>query len=487
MVKAAEVQTKLQPHQKRVVARIQREDQPGLLVAHGLGSGKTLTAIAAQDALGMGANVILPAALKANYEKEIAKHVEPGTAQPTDISSIQMLARKGGLPEDHPMAVVDEAHRARDIHTGTYQEMRNALKDTQKRLLLTGSPFYNRPSDIAPLINMAAGQNVLPNDPTEFKKRYVSEKLTQPTMWGRFVHGAKPGVEEIVNPRTAPELQQTFKRWVDYHPGSTDGFPSVERRNVEVPMSDEQLAIYDTIMGKAPSWVAYKVREGLPPSKQESNDLNAYMSGVRQVSNSTRAYAPGQKPSEPKIEMAFNNLQQMLKDNPNGKAVVYSNFLDSGINPYKERLQKANIPFGEFTGEMPKKQRDQLVRDYNENKLKALLLSSAGGEGLDLKGTRLIQMLEPHWNDEKLKQVEGRGIRYKSHEGLSPEEQKVLVESYLSTRPERTGLSGLILGKQSGGSADQYLTTLSKKKSDLIAKMKELLPNSNLDSQTRKA
>lgn len=476
LLKLADIQTGLKKHQQRVVDRILREDQPGLVVAHGLGSGKTLTSIAAQDALGMGANVVLPAALQANYEKEIAKHVVPGTAQDTAISSLQALSRKGALPEAHPMAIVDEAHRAREVGSSTYQSLRDSLKDTEKRMLLTASPFYNRPSDIAPLVNMASGSTVLPNDPTEFKRRYISEKKITPSMWGRVVHGASPGVEETVNPVRERELKDTFAKWVDYHPGSTEGFPTVTRRDVHVPMTGKQLELYDSLMGDAPAWVRYKVRAGLPPSKQESKDLNAFISAVRQVSNTTRGFAPGTSPQEPKIDAAFGNLQKALADNPEARAVVYSNYIDSGLNPYRERLQEAQIPFGEFTGEMPKATRDQMVQDYNAGKLKALLLSSAGGEGLDLKGTRLIQVLDPHWNNEKIRQVEGRGIRYGSHADLPEDQRNVLVERYLATRPERKGLGRILLGKSTGGSSDQYLQAMSTKKDDLINKMKELLP-----------
>lgn len=48
--KLAAVSTPLLPHQQRAVDRLQREDQPGLVAIHGLGSGKTLTSIAAQEA-----------------------------------------------------------------------------------------------------------------------------------------------------------------------------------------------------------------------------------------------------------------------------------------------------------------------------------------------------------------------------------------------------------------------------------------------------
>lgn len=471
--KLSAVKTPLQPHQERVVQRLQRGDQPGLVVVHGLGSGKTLTSIATQDRLGMPSTVVLPAALQDNYLKERKKHLA-GSSPEAELTTLQRISRSGAKGLNNPMLIIDEAHRAREINSKAYQNLRDEFKNTKKRVLLTASPFYNRPSDIAPLINLAAGQKVLEADPREFQKRYVYERKVHPGFWGAL-RGAKPGVVHELNKKEEKRLREAFSRWVDYHPGSTDHFPEVKRETVEVPMTKKQLEVYDSLMGKAPAWVAFKVKAGLPPDKQEAKQLNAFINAVRQVSNTTRAYTSGVK-EEPKIDVAFNRLRQTLEENPRAKGIVYSNYLTSGITPYKERLEAAGIPYGEFTGEMPKKQRDQLVRDYNTGKKRVLLLSSAGGEGLDLKGTRLVQVLEPHWNAEKLKQVEGRAIRYKSHDGLPEDERNVKIENYLAVRPPRTGVKALLLGKDPGGSADQYLTNMSRDKEKLIEQFKELLP-----------
>jgi len=62
----------LQPHQKRVLKKLEKADR--LLVYHGLGSGKTLTALAAGEDQKMPISVIGPAALKDNFSKEKKKH-----------------------------------------------------------------------------------------------------------------------------------------------------------------------------------------------------------------------------------------------------------------------------------------------------------------------------------------------------------------------------------------------------------------------------
>lgn len=464
--KKANVVTPLQPHQERVVKKMQH--QPGLVVAHGLGSGKTLTSIAAQDALKMPATVVVPAALKANYEKERAKHLDGNDDQPITLDSIQNVALKKKVPQN-PMLIVDEAHRARDPQSSTFKTLKK--NTAEKRMLLTGSPFYNHPSDIAPLVNLASGEQQLPVNKEDFESRYVSQEEVKPGFI-QSLQGVTPGSKPVVNSATKGELQKVLRKWVDYHPGSEKGFPSVNRADIEVPMTEKQLELYDSLMGKAPPWVAAKIKSGLPPSKQESKDLNAFLGAARQVSNSTAPFITEGDPENPKIQKAFEELQTKLKENERMKAVIYSNYLDAGINPYQQLLQKNNIPHGVFSGEVAKKDRDALIQQYNDNKIKALLLSSAGGEGLDLKGTRLIQVLEPHWNDEKLKQVEGRGIRYQSHDHLPEEERNVLIQRYMATRP-KSFWNKMGLGDP-GFAVDQYLAQRSKEKEELNQQFRDL-------------
>jgi signal transduction histidine kinase len=79
---------------------------------HGLGSGKTLEGIAAQEALGMPADVVVPAPLVENYKKEIEKHTR-GARPDTRIRSYQKAVMSGGV-DPNRMVIADEAHRMRN-------------------------------------------------------------------------------------------------------------------------------------------------------------------------------------------------------------------------------------------------------------------------------------------------------------------------------------------------------------------------------------
>lgn len=370
--------------------------------------------------------------------------------------------------------VLHNSHRVRDPGTKAYKALANT--DAEKRLLLTASPFYNHPADLAPLVNLAAGGKVLPAQRSEFEQKYIHDRLVQPGFF-QSLRGIKPGVVTELNPMSKRELASIMAKWVDYYPSSSKGFPGTSEDTIEVPMDSDQLRVYDTMMGKAPFWVAAKVKAGLPPSKAESKELNAFLGAVRQVSNTTAGFAEGPGHS-PKIQRAYEELQKEIAHNPQARAVVYSNYLESGLTPYKQLLEHDHVPYGEFTGQMKHKEREQMVRDYNEGKLRALLISAAGGEGLDLKKTSLMQLLDPHWNAERGNQVIGRGVRYQSHEGLPEEEQKVRIQRFLATRP-RAGMLEKMHLKDPGMGVDQYLTQMSADKSLLINQFKGLLEEQN--------
>jgi SNF2 family DNA or RNA helicase len=198
-------------------------------------------------------------------------------------------------------------------------------------------------------------------------------------------------------------------------------------------------------------------------SGPEARKLNAFLSATRQISNSNVRFGNGE--ITPKVTEVVKNIKHT-----NGPTLVYSNYLKSGIYPIARELDKDSIPYGVFTGELDQNKKQQLVNDYNSGKLRALLVSSSGGEGLDLKGTRAVHIMEPHWNNPKLDQVVGRAVRYRSHSKLPEEERNVNVYKYVSVFPaEKTLLSeiGLSTAQSNRNTADEYLYNVSNTKAKI--------------------
>jgi hypothetical protein len=91
-----------------------------------------------------------------------------------------------------------------------------------------------------------------------------------------------------------------------------------------------------------------------------------------------------------------------------------------------------------------------------------LLISKAGGEGLNLEETRNVIICDPGWNDAAIKQVMGRAIRYHSHIKLPPEDQVVYVYQLFMDKPD---------GAEGMPSIDIFLRNMAIEKKEKITKM----------------
>ena len=147
---------------------------------------------------------------------------------------------------------------------------------------------------------------------------------------------------------------------------------------------------------------------------------------------------------------------------------------------------RSNFKVRKFTGDTSAEERDTLVAGFNRNDFNILLITKAGGEGLDLKGVRNIFILEGQWNMSVIDQAAARGIRCKSHTHLVPSERNATVYYMAFNKPpvekrqeivtrmsEKDPLfleltseqqNGFINCKEMEQSADQLLFEISVKK-----------------------
>jgi hypothetical protein len=135
---------------------------------------------------------------------------------------------------------------------------------------------------------------------------------------------------------------------------------------------------------------------------------------------------------------------------------------------------------------MNDKEKKQAVEDYNKGHVPVLLISSAGSEGLDLKGTKHVVLAEPHWQEEKINQIRGRAIRYKSHSHLPEEERHVEVQR-LHAVPTYGFFKGMGVPAQHSRGVDQYLYEMAKEKRDLNAPFLEVLRREGGDGKKAEA
>lgn len=347
--------------------------------------------------------------------------------------------------------------------------------------LLSGTPIVNHPSDIAPIIEMLTRQ---PMSPTQFDSKFVGSKRTWPSLSG-FLMGARPTTSPAI--RNRDELKQRLQGHVDYHASPDLGVEQIDE-HYNTPMSSQQTNLHRAFWNQLPMLLRWKLQQNYPLSKQELANLSSFLSGPRQVSLSTLPFMKGKRDAmlayqqSPKLQKAMGLLQETLSKDPNSRGVVFSNFLEAGLEPYAAALAAAKIPHAMFHGGLSDAQRKQTVDDYNTGKIRTLLLGPSGSEGISLKGTRLIQLLDPHWNQTRLSQAIGRGIRFDSHTDLPPEQRNVRVQRFASQLPAGVGARmwrWLTQTKPSNDrnnpGTDTYLERMSQRKDDINQQFLDLL------------
>jgi hypothetical protein len=110
--------------------------------------------------------------------------------------------------------------------------------------------------------------------------------------------------------------------------------------------------------------------------------------------------------------------------------------LYTGTESVEEKELLRNIYNGDWS-KLPDSLRDMVTSRGDSNMygeiIKLFMITSSGAEGISLKNTRYVHILEPYWHPVRVQQVVGRARRICSHSGLPEEEQTVEVFCYVST------------------------------------------------------
>lgn len=459
----------LQDHQQRLVNRMQSGDNR-MLVYHGLGSGKSLSSLATAEAAGGSYGVVAPASLRQNYQKEVDKFT---TGSNPEILSYTGVGAGKQFQTPPDTIIADEAHRLRNPNAASTQGLRKMTDQSKNLLLLTGTPITNEPSDLASLLSLIHKKNITPE---QFNQRFVGHKKVYPSWWS-WLRGRNAGEEAYVKDEKG--LRELLKGVVDYQPSKTPEGVKIDEQTVRVPLSPAQTKIQKAIRSKIPPGWGWKLDKEFPLTREELSSLNSFLTGLRQSSLSTQPFRGDKNPinafrDSTKLQRAFQDLKTELDSDPRKKGIVYSNYIDAGLNPYAAALAKAKIPYGMFHGGIPLQQRKQQLNDYNSGKLRALLLGPAAAEGISTKSTNMIQLLDPHWHESRTNQAKGRGLRFDSHIGLPEDLRNVAVRRYISESQDPS-LVMRLLGVKRQRTGDEILESLTAQKEKRNDKFRKIL------------
>ena len=123
--------------------------------------------------------------------------------------------------------------------------------------------------------------------------------------------------------------------------------------------------------------------------------------------------------------------------------------------------------------------------------IKILMITSSGSEGINLRNTRYVHIMEPYWHPVRLEQVIGRARRICSHKGLPEVLRTVEVFVYLMvfTAEQLKSDTSIELKKKDISkrppyfplTSDQYLYEISEIKSKLTKQLTDVIKESSFD------
>lgn len=491
------------PHQKRAIERM-LANSGTLVLAHGVGSGKTETSIAAQmtlKALGKSqtALVIVPAGLRKNYADRVKKRTKASVeiiGPKNEASSASVGSVKPGkdfyvisyeLFRQHPEVakqvgastlILDEYHRVRNPSGATYDAIMSVRPTIKNFVGMTGSIVNNDPADIAPLVSMATGNRFMTQQ--QFKRNFERKVARETGFFG--------GAKYVVGMQNIPHLQKQIGPYVDYistEEAAGHKMPTRSISTVNVPMSLQQEEYYKFVLRQLNPVTAWKIRNNVAVSDSEMATVFQQLMKARQISNSLatidRKISPAQASYlTPKVNKLLDDTARHLKSTPDGQVVIYSNLVHGGVDVVAAGLAARKIPFGIFIGKdrevegirSSEQSRTQAVADFQKGKKKVIVLSGAGAEGLDLKNTTMVQTLDGHFNPERILQAEARGRRIGGLMHRPPEQRHVVMKRYVSSIDR--DIWDKMLGKKET-SVDEYIYNVAGRKASLNRQLQTAL------------
>lgn len=483
---------KLRPHQQKALD-ILNKSKGRAIFAHGTGTGKTLTSIAAFENLreqgkAKRALVVAPASLLTNYREQGVQKFTDSTVGavggPADyqLISLEKFRRDPQKILDLARAdtlIVDEIHRSRNPSSSSFESLRTATRDPRiKNVIgLTGSVVSNHPKDIVPLADIVHGSHDLGSQSRFTKDHVVVDKIS-----GGFLKPPKVSYDLY---RTG-ELSEKMKGMVHYV-GNNDmvGMPRMNIEDVNVRMSKDQQRLYDFAMGKLNPIARKRIRSGLPPSQSEAKHIFGTITKLRQAANSVGSHkdiSPAESAEQtPKLRRIMDDVMNHIEKTKDGQAVIYSNLVRGGAQELYEGLKSRGINAGLYTGVnknlgVTKKSRDESVNRFLKGKDRAIILTGAGNEGISLNNATFFAAADPHFNPEKNWQAIARARRFGGLAHRDEKDRIIEVRRYQST-PRQSVLGKAIFGKEVG--VDEWMQRVADEKDRLNEQVRDISLRAN--------
>lgn len=518
----------LQPQQKLLPDLLTSKYSPwsihdnirGILVFHQIGAGKTCTAISIAEQFKKKLNivVVLPAALIGNFLTELRsecpedeyltsdertklKGLKPGDSQFEKIIKksneriekyytiysyhkfVALIQEEKIKKLNNTLLIIDEVQNMISLNGTFYNSLKRVVEasnDSLKIILLSATPMFDRPVEIALTLNLLKSSDYLPI--SKFNQEYISVRTNSEGTSYKAIN--------------LKDFRDKISNLISYYRGAPpQAYPKSEFKAVRCNMSDFQYKSYLTSLSTEDNF-----RRGSFKDVDILNLPQNFFLGPRMISNvafpnksigeigfgSFRGEAlQMQNISEYSIKF-FKIMQKINK--ADGPVFVYSNFKElGGIRCFVKFLEhhgwKNYKSYGEgkkrfavWSGDEPNTVKDEIKYIFNQktnedgSKIKIMLGSPSIKEGVSLLRVQQVHMMEPYWNMSRMLQIMGRAVRFCSHKDVPKSKRMVKIYLYLATYPgEKT--------------IDQYIWSLAKKKNKLIEQFEMALKEMAIDCE----
>jgi superfamily II DNA or RNA helicase len=513
---------KLQPQQEFIPEYLwdNKQTVKGLLLYHNIGSGKTCTAINIAEKFKKTMNIliVLPAALIGNFRDELRSKCPNGentyitekeTQRLKEINYTDTeyddiinktnerinkyytiysyhkfidLVQENKIKLNNTLLIIDEIQNMISM-TGIFykklSEIINKTNDSLRVILLSATPMFDRPVEIALTLNLLRPIDLFPIG-TDFNNEFLT---TIKTNNGIFY--------KAINLKKFKELSNGL---ISYYRGAPpQAYPEKEFKVVKCTMNDFQYKSYLTSMSTITNTTKGSFKDvdilKLPADfflgPRMISNIAFPNKSIGEIGFSSFKNDALQLQNIEKYSIKFFKIFKKIKKSE-GPIFVYSNFKEiGGIKSFAKFIEyhgyKNYKIFGEgekrysiWSGDESHTTKEEIKHVFNQKenadgtKIKIMLGSPSIKEGVSLLRVEQVHILEPYWNLSRIQQIIGRAIRFCSHKDVPKKKQFVKVYLYLATH-------------HNDESIDEYIWSLAKQKNKLIEQFEHALKEVAID------
>lgn len=439
------------------------------ILAHDVGLGKTVQAIAAAAALmdrgeAKRALIVVPKPRLVGWEREIRRFTDRGVIAvfgdrdarlaayrraarvPFVIVGYHALQRE--VPElvglDADVLIVDEAHRLKGSKTLASVGFRQ-LASAPYAFFLTATPMPNRPEELHALLGHLHPK-LLGSLWGDFAPRYaIVERLK--------LRGRRRPVFHIKGYRNLDELRRRISPYV-FLKSATDAdvsldLPPLRELVIELGLAAEQEELYRNLRQDAAKTLAAIDPRRFGPRERAS--LLTHILRLEQVAISPLLVDHGYRGASPKIDETVELVMERLEREAAG-TIVFCRFLDvlAALRRALEHRGVSPASIASIEGNVPATEIDAIEQGFRAGRFRVLLASDAAKEGLNLQGCAdLLIHLDVPWVPNVVHQRNGRIYRQGQHRPVTIMHFRVprtIEERKAATLERKSGWIAEVLG-----------------------------------------